>query len=124
MESGGQTVHALSMAKRARTEEIPEIDRIEGFAHPRETTRLVGQGAALDSVSRAIRSGRPPQAWLITGPPGVGKATLAYRMARYLLKYGATESGAADLSVPDADTVRVAAGTHSGLLVLKRGLNP
>jgi len=112
------------MAKRTRGEDAPETDRLEGFAHPRKTTRLVGQDAALERVSRAIRGGRPAQAWLITGPPGVGKATLAYRMARYLLTFGATDKGPADFSVPSADAVRVAAGSHPGLLVLKRGLNP
>jgi DNA polymerase-3 subunit delta' len=114
------------MAKRARSEEIAETDRIEGFAHPRETMHLVGQDAALARVSRAIRSGRPPQAWLITGPPGVGKATLAYRMARYMLAFGATDKGAEYLAVPEKDgsAIQVAAGSHPGLLVLKRGLNP
>ena len=114
------------MAKRTRSEEIAETDRIEGFAHPRETMHLVGQDAALARVSRAIRSGRPPQAWLITGPPGVGKATLAYRMARYMLAFGATDKGAEDLAVPEKDgsAIQVAAGSHPGLLVLKRGLNP
>jgi len=114
------------MAKRARSEEIAETDRIEGFAHPRETTRLVGHELALARASRAIRSGRPPQAWLISGPPGVGKATLAYRMARYVLAYDATERGPADLSVPERDptSVQIAAGSHPGLLVLKRGPNP
>ena len=114
------------MAKRARSEEIPETDRIEGFPHPRETTCLVGQDTALSRVSRAIRSGRPPQAWLISGPPGVGKATLAYRMARYMLAFGATDKGAEDLSVPEKDpaAIQVAAASHPGLLVLKRGLNP
>jgi len=114
------------MAKRTRTIEIVETDRVEGFAHPRETARLVGQDAALARASRAIRGGRPPQAWLISGPPGIGKATLAYRIARYLLAYGATDEGAADLSVP-ANTpaaIQVAAGSHPGLLVLKRGLHP
>ncbi|MGZ6008829.1 MAG: DNA polymerase III subunit delta', partial [Rhizomicrobium sp.] len=114
------------MAKRARSEDIRETDRIEGFPHPRETTCLVGQDTALSRVSRAIRSGRPPQAWLISGPPGVGKATLAYRMARYMLAFGATDKGAEDLSVPEKDpaTIQVAAASHPGLLVLKRGLNP
>ncbi len=114
------------MAKRARSEEIPETDRIQGFAHPRETIRLVGQDVALARVSRAIRSGRPPQAWLLCGPPGVGKATLAYRMARYLLVHGATGEGAEDLSVPEKNStaLQVAAGSHPGLLILKRGLNP
>ena len=114
------------MTKRARSEEIAETDRIEGFAHPRETTRLVGHELALARASRAIRSGRPPQAWLISGPPGVGMATLAYRLARYVLAYGATERGPADLSVPERDptSVQIAAGSHPGLLVLKRGPNP
>jgi DNA polymerase-3 subunit delta' len=114
------------MARRARTEEIVETDRIEGRAHPRETFRLVGQDAALSRAARAIRSGRPPQAWLITGPPGIGKATLAYRIARYLLRYGATDQGPADLAVAENDSVaiQVKAASHPGLLVLKRGLHP
>src|SRR5580698_2305568 len=114
------------MARRAKTEEIVETDRIEGRVHPRETFKLIGQDAALSRAARAIRSGRPPQAWLITGPPGVGKATLAYRIARYLLRYGATDKGAEDLSVPENDpvSIQVKAGSHPGMLVLKRGLNP
>src|SRR5215475_11817006 len=109
------------MAKRSKPVEIVETDRLEGFAHPRETTGLIGQEAALARAARAIRGGRPPQAWLITGPPGIGKATLAYRIARYLLAHGARDSGAADLSVPGADAaaIQVAAGSHPGLLVLR-----
>src|ERR1700679_3837642 len=114
------------MAKRARPVEIIETDRVEGFAHRREPTGLAGQDVALARAARAIRGGRPPQAWLISGPPGIGKATFAYRIARYLLAYGATDEGAADLSVP-ANTqaaIQVAVGSHPGLLVLKRGVNP
>ena len=85
------------MAKRSKPIEIVETDRLEGFAHPRETHRLIGQDEALARAARAIRSGRPPQAWLIAGPPGIGKATLAYRIARYLLAFGATADGPADL---------------------------
>ncbi len=114
------------MAKRTRNVEIVETDRIEGFAHPRAGERLIGQDEALARAARAIRGGRPPQAWLISGPPGIGKATMAYRIARYLLEYGATDRGPADLSVPkNAPTaIQVAAGSHPGLLVLKRGTNP
>jgi DNA polymerase-3 subunit delta' len=114
------------MAKRAREEEIIETDRIAGQPHPRETLSLIGQEEALARAARAIRGGRPPQAWLIAGPPGIGKATFAYRVARYLLVYGATDRGSADLGVPPNDGVvpLVRAGSHPGLLVLKRSINP
>jgi DNA polymerase-3 subunit delta' len=114
------------MAKRSPSPPAEEPDRIAGFAHPRETYALWGQDAALARAAAAIRAGRPPGAWLISGPPGIGKATLAYRIARYLLAYGATDAGADDLSVPpgNPDTQLVAAQSHPGLLVLRRGLNP
>jgi DNA polymerase-3 subunit delta' len=55
----------------------------------------------------------------------VGKATLAYRIARYLLAYGATDAGPEDLSVPadHAAARQVVAQSHPGLLVLKRAVN-
>src|SRR6201996_7433962 len=100
-----------------RSAEPNDSDRIEGFDHPRETFALLGQGVALRRAARAIRSGRPPSAWLITGAPGVGKATLAYRIARYLLAFGATDAGPEDLDVPqDQATARqVMAQSHPGL---------
>jgi DNA polymerase III subunit delta' len=113
----------MSPARKASEE--PEPDRVEGQAHPRETYDLIGQDAALARAARAIRSGLPPQAWLISGPPGIGKATLAYRIARYLLRFGATDTGPADLSVPPKDAVcrQIEAQSQPGLLVLRRQLN-
>src|ERR1700753_3951742 len=107
------------MAKRVRVPEESE------FPHPRKSLALMGQDAALAIAARAIRGARPPQAWLITGPPGIGKATFAYRIARYLLAFGATADGPADLSVPEnnAASIQVASASHPGLLVLKRGYN-
>jgi len=114
------------MDRRAREDDIVETDRIAGQPHPRETLSLIGQEEALARAARAIRGGRPPQAWLIAGPPGIGKATSAYRIARYLLVYGANDKGPDDLSVPPKDPAvpLVRAGSHPGLLVLKRGLHP
>ena len=114
------------MAKRSAPSEPNDSDRIEGFAHPRESFALLGQDVALGRAARALRAGRMPSAWLITGPPGIGKATLAYRIARYLLAYGATDAGPEDLAVPqDHQAARqVMAQSHPGLLILKRALNP
>lgn len=47
---------------------------------------LCGHDAAELELKSAFESGRLPHAWLITGPKGIGKATLAYRFARYVLR--------------------------------------
>src|SRR5215467_5847539 len=54
---------------------------------PRETTVLFGHGAAEREFLAVYSSGRVPHAWLITGEPGIGKATLAYRIGRFVLAY-------------------------------------
>lgn len=63
----------------------PEPDRIEGAPHPRETAGLVGQENAEAGFLEAYGSNRLHHAWLIAGPAGIGKATLAWRIARFLL---------------------------------------
>src|SRR6185369_11398410 len=52
---------------------------------PVVATDLIGHQEAEQAFLRALQRERMPHAWLITGPRGVGKATLAYRMARRLL---------------------------------------
>src|SRR5277367_1538578 len=91
-------------------------------AHPRETTLLVGHSDAEMALLHAYRSGRIPHAWLIGGAQGIGKATLAYRMARFVLAHGdplaANVKRADNLAVDAADPSarRIAAGAHGGLL--------
>src|SRR6266851_349145 len=55
--------------------------------HPRETTALTGHREAEMALLNAYRSGRIPHAWLIGGAQGIGKATMAYRMARFVLAH-------------------------------------
>jgi DNA polymerase-3 subunit delta' len=97
--------------------------------HPRETTELFGHREAEAALLSAYRSGRIPHAWLIGGAPGIGKATLAYRMARFVLAHRQALAPAVQraptLAVDPNDPVarQVAADSHGGLLVLERGLN-
>ncbi|ATU72463.1 DNA polymerase III subunit delta' [Komagataeibacter rhaeticus] len=81
---------------------------------PRTCRQLVGHDAAWAEFLSVIRSGRLHHAWLLTGPEGVGKATMAFMMARTLL-------GARDHA--SAVGRRVSAGTHADLLVIARGVN-
>ncbi len=92
---------------------------------PRENPELVGHAGAERLFLDAVRSGRMHHAWLITGPPGIGKATLAYRIARFMFAEGSTSPAApADLSIDSASPVfrRVAAGGHTDLLTIERGI--
>ena len=84
---------------------------------PRENPLLVGHQAAERRIVDAMRGQRLHHAWLITGPEGVGKATLAFRFARRLLA-GTSETLALDENHPVFR--RVAAGTHADLLTIER----
>lgn len=107
----------------------PESDRREGCPHPRETGTLVGHGEAEQDMLAAYRSGRMHHAWLISGPEGIGKATLAYRLARFALAHAdpasAEVANAKSLAVaPDDPAARqVARLSHPDLIVLRRGWN-
>jgi DNA polymerase-3 subunit delta' len=112
----------VSAARRSREEEVEP-------PHPRETTAFFGHAAAERALLDAYRGGRIPHAWLIGGPPGIGKATLAYRMARFVLAHpdpaAPAVQNAASLAVePEHPAARrMAARAHGGLLVLERTEN-
>lgn len=75
------------------SEEAAEPDRVEGAPHPRDTPLLRGQAAAEAAFLETVRSGRMHHGWLLTGPRGVGKATLAWRIARFLLAEEPADAG-------------------------------
>ncbi|MEM1385021.1 MAG: DNA polymerase III subunit delta' [Pseudomonadota bacterium] len=110
--------------------EAPEPDRVPGAPHPRETLGLFGQGQAVSRFEAAFLSGRLHHAWLFRGPRGVGKATLAYRIARRLIAMDAPGEGqpgnASLLEQPPNCLVlrRIQAGSEPNLFVLRRQVNP
>ena len=91
--------------------------------HPRRRFALHGHGDAEARLLRGFQSGKLHHAWLISGPRGIGKATFAYRLARFLLSK--TKPGAPSLDVPEALPVsrQIAAGAHPDLFVLERAFD-
>ncbi|GAA3854953.1 DNA polymerase III subunit delta' [Celeribacter arenosi] len=74
-------------------DEVPQADCAPGAPHPRHTPQLFGHSEAEAEFLDAYNSGRMHHAWLITGPRGVGKATLAWRLARFLLTQPLPQTG-------------------------------
>lgn len=101
--------------------------------HPRRTLSLIGHEAAEAALARAATSGRLPHAWMICGPQGIGKATLAHRFARFMLAGGAEDAqdglfgpGPENLDIPgDHSAVHLAMeGAHPNLRCLEPGWDP
>jgi DNA polymerase-3 subunit delta' len=110
--------------------DLPDPDRIDGAPHPRETRELFGQDAAAAEFLDAYTSGRLHSGWLISGPQGVGKATLAWQIATFLLAerpidgdmFGAPPPPTSlDVASDDPDAALVQAGSHPRLFRLVRG---
>ncbi|HVJ51575.1 MAG TPA: DNA polymerase III subunit delta' [Aliidongia sp.] len=107
-------------------------DDIDPLA-PRRNPALVGHQAAEQALLQAALGGRLPHAIMLGGPRGIGKATLAYRFARWLMARAETGQGAGTLigeaSPPNSLALdpehpvarRISAGGHADLLTVERG---
>jgi DNA polymerase-3 subunit delta' len=104
-------------------------DDTDEAPHPRATTRFFGHAAAEAALLAAYRSARMPHGMLIAGPKGIGKATLAYRLARFVLAHpdpmAAAAQSAQSLQIAPNDPVsrRIAAQAQPDLLVIERTVN-
>ncbi|MBN8630670.1 MAG: DNA polymerase III subunit delta' [Rhodobacterales bacterium] len=105
----------------AATDPLPEPDRLEGAPHPRETQVLYGHAAQQDEFLRTFNTGRLHHAWMLTGPKGVGKATLAWRLARFLLATPEDDDGM--FAAPPPETLEVPPD-HPVARRLRQGAEP
>ncbi|MEM7730426.1 MAG: DNA polymerase III subunit delta' [Pseudomonadota bacterium] len=103
---------------------IPEPDRSEGSPHPREVYQLLGHADAEARYLEAQSTGRLHHAWLITGPPGIGKATLAYRIARHRLGGRSLLEDGLDIPPTDPVAQRIESQGHGNLSILRRPFDP
>ena len=96
---------------------------------PRETGVLFGHVEAERALLEAYQSGRMPHAWLIGGPPGIGKATIAYRLARFVLAHpdprlpAVQKANSLEVDADNPVARRIAAQAQADLFVLERVLN-
>ncbi len=113
----------------------------DGVLQPRANPHLSSHEEAEQTLLKAFQAGNLAHAWMICGPKGIGKATLAFRFARYLLSQGGADGGDAgpglfgdDLAVTDGGGLhvdpaspvfqRVAAGGHADMLTVQRSADP
>jgi len=90
-----------------------EPDQIEGVPLPEMQRRVIGHSAARDGILAMLAAGRMPGGVLIHGPHGIGKATLAFDLARKIFGRTGDEE-------PSHIAEQVAAGGYPNLQVLRK----
>ncbi|NLS08131.1 DNA polymerase III subunit delta' [Rhizobium sp. P32RR-XVIII] len=96
---------------------------LEGAISPAENTKLFGHDEAQAFLSQSYRSGKGHHAVLIEGPEGIGKATLAFRFANYVLSNPDPATAPEVVGDPDpasAVSRQIASGASHNLLYLSR----
>ena len=117
------------MARTPALQEIeapPEADRLEGAPHPRMTAKLYGHASAETMLAQGLHAGKLNHGWLLSGPAGIGKATLAYRFARAALSHPDERDRTGQSLAVSSETSgsrQVRALSHPGLLVIRRAYN-
>lgn len=121
------------MARGKSSVDPAELEKLEwphGWPPPWRSARLLGHETAERTLLAAQQSGRLHHAWLLAGPRGIGKATLAWRFARFLLcgqqqggLFGEAAQQDLDVAADAPGRSLVEARSHPDLFHLRRTLN-
>ena len=90
-----------------------EPDQLDGVPPPEFQQRVLGHAAATEALMARLDSGRLPNGIMIHGPRGIGKATLAFDVARRIFERTGDES-------PSHIAAQVAAGAYPNLFVMRK----
>ena len=66
-------------------------EEVETFQHPRAMDFCLGHTEVESKLLEGYNSGRLAHGLIFSGPKGIGKATMAYRFAKFLLKQGVND---------------------------------
>src|SRR5277367_1087813 len=109
------SLHRLDATLRLPESRVMAETQEPEILPPRANPELIGQEAAEAELLRSFASGRLPHAWLISGQGGIGKATLAFRFARYLFAGSGRPAGSMAVDEHAPVFRRVAASGHADL---------
>jgi len=90
-----------------------EPDQLEGVPPPEFQRQVLGHVAATGTLLARLDAGRLPGGIMIHGPRGIGKATLAFEVARKIFERTGDES-------PEHIAAQVAAGAYPNLFVMRK----
>ncbi len=101
-------------------------DSLDGIPEPSETPRVFGHDAEAEQLITAHRAGKLPHALILAGPRGIGKASLAFQLAHYLLAHPSPADAPGEFQPRDPSSAlfrQIASGAHPSVLHLTRPLN-
>ena len=112
----------------------PLSDKILGIPHPKLAKKLIGHSTQKLYFLNSYISNRLPQCWLLAGDKGVGKATFAWLIAKFLLT---TNQNPDDIKIElnganidsilapqDGGTLtRILSGSEQRIYVVRKGYN-
>ncbi len=105
---------------------LPAWDRIDGIPDPLENRSIFGHDETLDLLCARYASGKMHHAWLLSGPRGIGKATLSARFAAHVFRYPDAGKAPHHYVVPSHDDAverQVMRGAHPNHLHMRRPFN-
>lgn len=119
----GESVDSLEEKTATESPDLPQIEPTEEGAgqSPRQTFLCLGHEAQERQILDALNAGTMPHGLIFSGPEGIGKATFAFRLARFLLgRNRDVRATGFDMDPSDPVCRKIASGAHPDLLTIER----